>query len=240
MQRFQIFPAGDQALVAEFDNIISEEVNQQVHELAQALMAAHIPGLRELLPAFRSLMVCYDPDRISFDELSQKLEQLSCRQKSSVTLRQKVWQIPCCYEEPFGPDLEDMSRITGLSAREIIRIHSGTDYKIYMLGFLPGFVYLGGLDRRLECPRLDNPRTQIPAGAVGIGGSQTGIYPLPSPGGWRLIGQTPVKLYDPEREEPILCQAGEQIRFVPISYGEYLRIEADVTAGVYPYRYQYG
>ena len=117
-----------------------------------------------------------------------------------------------------------MEQLTGLSRQEIIELHSGTDYKIYMLGFLPGFVYLGGLDKRLEVPRLDTPRVKIGKGAVGIGGDQTGIYPMDSPGGWRLIGGTPVDLYDPHREDPVLFKAGEYIRFVPISIMDYYDI----------------
>lgn len=126
-----------------------------------------------------------------------------------------------------------MEKHTGLTRDEIIAIHSSVDYKIYMLGFLPGFVYLGGLDKRLEMPRMTTPRVKIQPGAVGIGGSQTGVYPLTSPGGWRLMGGTPVDFYDPDRENPILCQAGEYIRFVPISIDDYYDIRREVVKGTY-------
>ena len=129
-----------------------------------------------------------------------------------------------------------MEELTGLSSKEIIQIHSGTDYLVYMLGFLPGFVYLGGLDERIHAPRLTTPRVKIPAGAVGIGGSQTGVYPLDSPGGWRLIGRTPLRMYDPDREEPFLCNAGDYIRFCPIEETDYREIEAQVKTGTYQAR----
>lgn len=229
---FRILPAGDQALVAEFGSQIDESINMQVHALAAALTVSPLPGIRELVPTFRSLMICYDPDEISYDFLSTQLKKLSQNLTGNTvsaptadsinrSIPGKIHEIPCCYEAPFCPDMEDLCKHTGLSPREIIRIHSGIDYKIYMLGFLPGFVYLGGLDPRIHCPRLSSPRTSIPAGSVGIGGNQTGIYPLDSPGGWRLIGKTPIKLYDPARPEPILCQAGDSIRFQPITLREF-------------------
>ena len=146
--------------------------------------------------------------------------------------------VPCCYGNEFGPDLADMSSMLGLSEEEIIRLHSTPDYKIYMLGFLPGFVYLGGLDERIHAKRLDSPRTAIPKGSVGIGGSQTGVYPIASPGGWRLIGSTPLEFYNPLREEPILCKAGERLRFVPIDQKEYELIKKDVENGTYHPEYQ--
>jgi KipI family sensor histidine kinase inhibitor len=129
--------------------------------------------------------------------------------------------IPVCYDGPFSPDMETVSAHTGLSSQEIVRRHAGPAYRIYMLGFLPGFPYLGGLDPALETPRLATPRVKIPAGAVGIGGAQTGIYPLESPGGWQLIGQTPVRPYDPRRENPFLYRPGDYIVFYPVSSGEY-------------------
>ena len=132
-----------------------------------------------------------------------------------------VVEIPVFYGGSYGEDLKDVAAHAGLTEEEVIKLHSSVDYNIYMLGFLPGFPYLGGLDPKLFTPRLDNPRTKIPEGSVGIGGEQTGIYPLESPGGWRLIGRTPLKLYDPDREQPFLYQAGDYIRFVPITAEEY-------------------
>ena len=135
--------------------------------------------------------------------------------------------------QEYGPDLGNIAEHAGLSEKEVIEIHSSRDYLIYMLGFLPGFTYLGGLDERIHTPRLANPRIKINAGSVGIGGSQTGIYPLDSPGGWQLMGMTPVKTYDPDRETPILVEAGDYIRFVPIDEQEYKRIKEMVDNGTY-------
>lgn len=145
----------------------------------------------------------------------------------------RIFEIPVCYGGEYGPDIANIAEHAGLTEEEVIRIHSSKDYLIYMLGFLPGFTYLGGLDERLHTPRLANPRIRISAGSVGIGGSQTGIYPLDSPGGWQLMGMTPVKTYDPDREVPILVEAGDYIRFVPVDEEEYLRIKDAVERGEY-------
>ena len=150
--------------------------------------------------------------------------------------KKKVFEIPVCYGGEFGPDLATIAEHAGLSEQEVIDIHTSTDYLIYMLGFLPGFTYLGGLDERIHTPRLANPRIRIPAGSVGIGGSQTGIYPMDSPGGWQLMGLTPVKTYDPDREVPILVEAGDYIRFVPVDRAEYDRIKTEVEQGTYRVR----
>ena len=148
--------------------------------------------------------------------------------------RKRVFEIPVCYGGAYGPDLKTIADHAGLTQEEVIRIHSSRDYLIYMLGFLPGFCYLGGLAERIHTPRLANPRKNIRAGSVGIGGSQTGIYPLDSPGGWQLMGMTPVKTYDPEREIPILVEAGDYIRFIPVDEGEYRRIKDLVERDEYP------
>ena len=149
------------------------------------------------------------------------------------TGRKKIFEIPVCYGGEYGPDIDNIASHAGLTQEEVIQIHSSRDYLIYMLGFLPGFCYLGGLDERIHTPRLSNPRLRIRAGSVGIGGSQTGIYPLDSPGGWQLMGMTPVKTYDPEREIPILVEAGNYIRFVPIDEEQYKQIQAQVEDGSY-------
>ena len=220
MVPIQYYPAGDTALVVEFGQKIEEQTNDRVHAMARWLQAQRMRGVTEVIPTFRSVMICYDPCKISYSRLVRKIRRWNGVQTVDAVTQKVIHRIPVCYD---GPDLEDMERLTGLRREEIVSIHSGTDYKIHMMGFLPGFVYLGGLDPRIGVPRLDTPRTKIEAGSVGIGGSQTGVYPVASPGGWRILGFTPVRFYDPDRPDPILCKAGEYIRFVPISRAEFDR-----------------
>ncbi len=219
----KILPAGDRALVADFGNVISEDVNRKVNVLKKSLLAAKVAGVREMIPTYRSLLVEYNPSVISMQDLSRRIEAASLEGAGVEAEKKRVLEIPCCYGGQYGEDLAGLAELTGLSEKEIIDIHAGTEYRVYMLGFLPGFVYLGGMDERIAAPRLKSPRVSIPAGSVGIGGSQTGVYPMASPGGWRLIGMTPVDFYDPKREKPVLCEAGDYIRFVPISPEEYER-----------------
>ncbi len=226
-------PAGDAALVVEFGSEISDAINDKVQAMGKSILDAQLLGVREVIPTFRSLMVTFDPVQTHFSALCRKLKKLEKNCQISEGTKKRVIKIPCCYSGAFGPDMADLAAHAGMSEQEVIAVHSGTDYRIYMMGFLPGFAYLGGLDKRLEMPRLKTPRVRIPAGAVGIGGSQTGVYPLDSPGGWRLIGRTPLELYDPKHSPYILCHAGEYIRFVPISPEEYETIREQVTAGTY-------
>lgn len=231
-----ILRAGDCALVVEFGREIDETVNAYVHALDAAVRQKHIIGITETVPTFRSLTVFFDPSVLSGERLQKKLLKLCNRLSVSVQNEKKVVEIPVLYGGAYGADLNDVANLTGLSADEVVRIHTSTDYRIFMLGFLPGFVYLGGMDKRIACPRLSAPRTKIHAGAVGIGGEQTGIYPLASPGGWRLIGTTPVRPYDNERTPPVLFSAGEYIRFVSVDEAEYREIEQQVQNGTYVLR----
>ena len=223
MADMKILPAGDRALVADFGNVISEDVNRKVNALKKVLLAEKVAGVREMIPTYRSLLVEYNPAVISMQALRARIEAADIEGAAAETEKRRVLEIPCCYGGQYGEDLAGLAELTGLSEKEIIDIHAGTEYRVYMLGFLPGFVYLGGMDERIAAPRLNSPRVSIPAGSVGIGGSQTGVYPMASPGGWRLIGMTPVSFYDPKRANPVLCEAGDYIRFVPISPEEYER-----------------
>ncbi|MGN0530802.1 MAG: 5-oxoprolinase subunit PxpB [Eubacterium sp.] len=224
---------GDTAITVCFENEISKEVNGFVTSFACAVEQKGIKGVIELIPAFNSVTVLYDSTVTSAGTLKIKLERIIKKLGNSQQSSAVLYKIPVCYEEEFSPDMKNVEAHTGLSREEIIKIHSSTDYLIYMLGFLPGFAYLGEMDKRLATPRLDSPRVEISRGSVGIGGEQTGIYPVASPGGWQLIGRTPVLVYDRERENPILYKSGDYIRFVPISRNEYFEIEKAVQGGTY-------
>lgn len=233
MQNIRILTAGDSSLLIEFGNEISPEVNRKIAAVVELMREQHIEGVVDVIPAFCSLLVNYDPRVIRYEKMKKRMESLLRVDIKVGEGRRKIFEIPVLYGGEYGPDLGNIAEHAGLSEDEVVKIHSSRDYLIYMLGFLPGFCYLGGLDERIHTPRLANPRLKIRAGSVGIGGSQTGIYPLDSPGGWQLMGMTPVKTYDPEREVPILVEAGNYIRFVPVDEAEYQRIQAQVEDGSY-------
>lgn len=233
MEEIKILTAGDSSLLIEFGQEISPKINQKITSTVQLMKEQHIEGVVDIIPAFCSLLINYDPRVIGYEELKERMKNLVKVDVKSQAGKKRIFEIPVCYGGEYGPDIENIANHAGLSVDEVIKIHSSRDYLIYMLGFLPGFTYLGGLDERIHTPRLANPRLKIRAGSVGIGGSQTGIYPLESPGGWQLMGMTPVKTYDPEREVPILVEAGDYIRFVPVTEEEYLAIKEQVEKGTY-------
>lgn len=212
----RLLPVGDSALLIEFGDEISPAVNAQVHALALALRAHALPGLGEAVPTYRSLLLHYDPLRLSLDEVEDAAQQALGRAQGSALPEPRVVEIPTCYGGEFGPDLAFVARHNALKPEDVIRLHASTRYLLYMLGFSPGFAYLGGLPQTIATPRLPTPRTQVPAGSVGIAGAQTGIYPIATPGGWQIIGRTPLRLFAPQREPPTLLRPGDQVRFVPI------------------------
>lgn len=223
-KKFRILPCGDAAVTVEFGNEISPGVNAQAAAMYRALLRQGTKGITEMIPTFRSLTICYDPCVLSYALLLKSIKKAAFGLRGSSGAKKRIVKIPVCYGGEYGVDLEEIAKMKSMTPEAVVSLHASRDYLIYMMGFLPGFAYLGGLDERLFCPRLESPRTAIPAGSVGIGGEQTGIYPLASPGGWRLIGMTPVIPYDSNRKVPFLYQAGDYIRFVPVSKEEYDRI----------------
>ena len=220
----RILTSSDCSLCVEFANAISEEINRQVRSFTLAAEAARIPGVVELVPTYRSVLVHYRPEVVGYARLYEQLTRILADLQTAELPPAGEIRVPVLYGGAFGPDLEAVAKLHGMSEADVIALHTSPDYLIYMLGFLPGFCYLGGLDPRLNTPRLSTPRLSIPAGSVGIAGAQTGIYPLPSPGGWQLIGRTPLSLYDPDREKPILLEAGMRLKFYAIDRTEYDRL----------------
>lgn len=212
-----VCPVGDTGLLASFEQRIAQSVGAAVAALNTRVAAAAIPGVVETVPAFASLLIFYDPLVTEYDSVADAVQKLAQAPGSDTAAGEgRLVEIPVCYGGTFGPDLPFVAEHAGLTEKEVIELHAGREYRIYMLGFLPGFPYLGGLDERLFTPRLASPRTAIPAGSVGIGGEQTGVYPIASPGGWQLIGRTPLKLFDPAAGA-LPYAAGDRIRFKPIT-----------------------
>ena len=231
--KIKLLTAGDSSILLQFGNTIDPAINRKIAATVQLMREQHINGVTDVIPAFCSLLINYDPRVISYEQIKRRMEALVKIDVTAGDTRKRVFEIPVCYGGEYGPDIQNIADHAGLSVEEVIQIHTSRDYLIYMLGFLPGFTYLGGLDERIHTPRLANPRIRIPAGSVGIGGSQTGIYPMDSPGGWQLMGLTPVKTYDPDREVPILVEAGDYIRFVAIDEDEFHRIKELVDKNEY-------
>ena len=213
---------------------VSPFTNSVVHTVVREIQDLRWPGIREVVPVYSSFVVHYDPLILSPSALTILIQNIHGSVNSENIAADRRVIIPTIYGGDFGPDLDSVGELTGCSMTEIVNIHSGTDYLVYALGFSPGFPYLGDLDERLHCPRLDSPRVEVPAGSVAIAETQTGVYPVPSPGGWRLIGRTPVSLFDPLQDAPALLRPGDRLRFMPIeSEDEYKVIENKCKTGEY-------
>lgn len=224
---------GDKAIFIEFGDAIDPQLNRRVRKFMLALEGARIPGVIETVPTYRSLLVYFEPRQISAQELRKALGSLMQLQVERELPKPKLIWIPTVYGGEYGPDISFVAAHNNLSVSEVIQIHTGTSYLIYMIGFIPGFPYLGGTSPRIATPRLETPRTKIPAGSVGIAGRQTGIYPAESPGGWQLVGRTPLQLFDLSREPPALFQAGDYLNFVSITPEEFTNIKESVANGTY-------
>lgn len=231
--KVKFLTAGDSAIVMEFGDTIEKEINAKIATVVKNLKKKNIDGILDVLPTYRSILINYDPVKISYNEMIDKLKELNNSKSSGQSDEVRLIEIPTLYGKKYGPDIEFVAEHAKLSLDEVIKIHSGTDYLVYMMGFMPGFTYLGGLDERIATPRLKSPRIKIEAGSVGIAANQTGMYPIESPGGWQLIGRTPLKLYDDTKEPPVFIKAGDYIRYVPIDEEEYEKIAKEVADNSY-------
>ncbi len=231
----RFLPAGDSSLIMEFGDRIDPNIHERIRSMLRALEKHPELKIEEVLPTYRSLHLFYSPLLTDMEELTARLKEIEKELPSEPSSDKRIVEIPTLYGGEYGPDLLFVAKSNHLTPEEVIEIHHKTDYLLYMLGFTPGFSYLGGMNERIATPRLTKPRTIIPAGSVGIAGSQTGIYPIDSPGGWQLIGRTPITLYDPHAETPVFLKPGDIVRFVPITKEDYLRIQQEVKAGIYSY-----
>ena len=229
----QIKITGDTSVAIVFGDEISSEINTRIRAFDEALNEEQIDGVYETVPTYCTLTIHYAPEVIRYSELHDRLEKMLRVSHKAQKLNTIVMEIPVLYGGEYGPDLSYVAEYNHMTPEEVIKRHTSAEYLIYMLGFTPGFSYMGGMDERIATPRLKTPRVLIPAGSVGIAGKQTGIYPIDSPGGWQLIGRTPVKLYDAQRDTPILLDAGLHVKFVPIDENEYKRIQSRIELGKY-------
>lgn len=226
----RVGPCGDSALTVEFGETIDPMLNARVLALDRSIAAANIAGIVEVIPTYRSLLVVYDPGVWEFAGLAGMLERLA-DDAASPAPSGRCWRVPVVYGGEFGVDLEAVARAVQLSPDDVIALHAGGCYRVYMLGFTPGFTYLGGLDARLALPRRDEPRLATPAGTISIGGGQAAIQCLAGPSGWHLLGRTPVQTFHPRRDPVFLMEPGDQVMFVPINAREWPALERAAAAG---------
>lgn len=212
---YSITPLGDHSIIIEWKQEIDPAIHQRVMNVFYYLQSLQLPYILDLIPAYASLMIVCTPG------LVPSIEEIVAQATANVTTTQRLLQIPVCYHPSLGLDIEQMAAQKGFSVDQIIELHTQQLYTVYMLGFLPGFPYMGKVDDRLATPRLKKPRLQVPGGSVGIAGSQTGIYSMTSPGGWNIIGQTPVRMFNPNNEIPCFCNPGDQVQFVPVSLHDF-------------------
>ncbi len=218
---FQILPLGDAAIVVKFGDTIDRELHHNVQALENYFAHHCLQGMIEHVPAYATVTIYYDPLQRPFHDLDQELRGIIAELAAAPEADPRIVEIPVSYGGEFGPDLEFVARHNSLKPEDVIQIHSTPDYLVYMIGFAPGFPYLGGMSQRIAAPRRDSPRLQIPVGSVGIAGSQTGVYPIETPGGWQLIGRTPIELFRPREIPPTRLRAGDVVRFRPITIEEY-------------------
>lgn len=228
-------PLGDRAVLLEVGADTNAQTVARVRALGDYLAQLRLPGVQDLVPALRTIGIHYDPEqwrdesatRPPYDVLVERIQE-SLRDFAELAADEgRTQEIPVCYEADYALDLSSLARTHGLTPGQIIEIHSGVLYSVYMIGFAPGFAYLGPLDERLVLPRRETPRTLVPAGSVAVANQYSGIYPGDLPGGWHILGRTPLRLFDPLRSQPSLLRSGDQVRFVPIDEAQFRRLEAE-------------
>lgn len=223
--RFRI--NGDRALLVEYGEGVDLTVNEKVRRMAAIVTQRSPAGVEAVIPSYRSLCIMYDPQQITPARLQDQLLEWETGQDQTAIPPSQTVVIPVCYGGEFGPDIQFVAEHNNITIDQVVQLHSQNPYHIYAIGFAPGFCYLGGLDERLHTPRLATPRTFVPAGSVGIAAAQTGVYPLDTPGGWQLIGRTPLRLFVPHRTPPILYRTGDRIRFSAITADDYERLRRE-------------
>jgi inhibitor of KinA len=216
-----IVPWGDSAITIEFEGRIDDAVNARVVALAEAIEASHISGVRDVVPTFRSVTIYFDPLQTDQTGLMKHLESQAGDLPAIEAKPSRVLRIPVCYGGEYGPDLQTVAAFAQIDESEVIALHVATTYRVFMLGFMPGFAYMASVNPRIAIPRRPSPRVRVPAGSVGIAARQTGIYPLDGPGGWNLVGRTPLKPYDRGRRDPFLFKAGDAVQFYPMDPSAY-------------------
>lgn len=220
--------AGDRGLLVEYGDVIDPDVNNKVRSMAIIMEKESSKSVIETIPTYRSLLIIYDPAITNPTKLEKEILALEERLSQIKIPPPDTVEIPVCYGGEFGPDIQFVADHNSITKDDVVRIHSEADYQIYMIGFTPGFPFLGGLPKELHTPRLETPRSFVPERSVGIANNQTGIYPLASPGGWQLIGKTPLKLFAPEHSNPFIYKVGDRIKFKPISTEDYYRLAGEV------------
>ena len=225
-----ILISGDSAVTVEFGRTIDAAVNARVLGLDQALAAAALPFIVETVPTYRSLIVHYDPVQIGYDSLCAELLGVAAKAGAAAPST-RHWRIPVVYGGDFGVDLQHVADVAGLKPDEVVAIHSAAVYRVYMIGFTPGYSYLGGLDPRIVTPRRKDPRLETPAGTVAIGGEQTGVQCLAAPSGWNLLGRTPVRTFHPKREPMFLLEPGDSVSFEAVDASRWDRLDRAAAEG---------
>ncbi len=228
---YTIYPCGDHAITIELDNRVDVEISRQVISLYQKIRSLKLPGVLDIIPAYSSVTIVYDLRLLTkqftgasvYETMHAVLQNAANDVLSAVVAQTRLIRIPVCYDTSLAPDIVSLAALHQLTVEEVIQLHTAVTYRVYMIGFLPGFAYMGSVEERIITPRKESPRTNVPAGSVGIAGEQTGIYPFASPGGWQLIGQTPLPMFAVNQSQPCYLQPGDAVQFFSISVEEFFK-----------------